>query len=178
MGALANLVKGGKDISDVSISQLVKKAKVSRSTFYRNFDNKEDFLSWVSVQLEEGILNASRVNFGDEVENPFQNYFNYLNQNRYLYTAFVNTISWPTLVDRMYLVATNSYERLLKGNKSNIPVKDLATYIVGAHVHVTRVWLLEDNPRSPEQMAELLTALTRDGLLAGLGIDSVINLPK
>ncbi|MEE0391693.1 MAG: TetR/AcrR family transcriptional regulator [Lachnospiraceae bacterium] len=41
--ALASLIET-KNFSEISISELVKKAGIARSTFYRNYECKEDII--------------------------------------------------------------------------------------------------------------------------------------
>ena len=178
MKALAQLLNRGEDLETLSIQEITATAKVSRSTFYRNFDSKADFLTWISNELQQGIMEAVMLNHAVIAERPFQNYFRYLNQQREFIKAFIAFLNWPELTQQMYLTATSIYQKELKDKQSVIAANDLATYIVGAHVQVTRKWLITDDPRSPEEMARVLTTLTRDTLLKGLGIDTIISLPK
>jgi len=46
--ALATLISK-KNFSEITVSELVKKAGIARSTFYRNYDNKEDIIRF-SIQ--------------------------------------------------------------------------------------------------------------------------------
>ncbi len=178
MAALARLLTNGHPIQSVTIQQIVREANVARSTFYRNFDSKTDFLGWVSSQIEDGIIKAVKINDAVITPHPFQNYFRYLDQQRVFIKAFLETLSWPDLVSRMYADATAVYRQELQGKQHRLSADDLATYIVGAHVQITRAWLAADHPRPPVEMAELLTTLTRDGLLKGFGIDHIISLPR
>ncbi|REC31285.1 hypothetical protein CF160_01980 [Enterococcus pseudoavium] len=178
MKALADLLTSGKKLNQISIQAIVKQAKVSRSTFYRNFDSKEDFLDWIILEIETGILEAAQIQNGKIVEDPFKNYFRYLYQQREFIKAFISDLNWPSLTETMFLTATALYEKELGGKQSLISAKDLANYIVGAHVQISRDWLITDDTRSPEKMAKVLTTLTRDNLLKGLGIEQLISLPK
>ncbi|MFC4772778.1 TetR/AcrR family transcriptional regulator [Enterococcus hermanniensis] len=178
MRALADLLTSGKKLDQVSIKAIVNQAQVARSTFYRNFDSKDDFLDWVISEIETGILEAVQMEHGEIVEEPFKNYFRYLYQQREFIKAFVSYLNWPFLTEKMFLTATNLYEKELRGKQTIISATDLANYIVGAHVQVSRAWLMTADPRSPEKMATVLTTLTRDNLLKGFGIERLISLPK
>lgn len=43
-----------KKINDITILEIVKKAGVGRSSFYRNFDNKEDVINYYINLLFDG----------------------------------------------------------------------------------------------------------------------------
>ena len=178
MKSLANLLNKGNLLENISIQEIVAEANVSRSTFYRNFDSKQNFLDWVSSALEEGLVKAVMPTHGLITQAPFHNYFHYLYQQREFIKAFIAFLNWPELTQQMYLVATEIYKKELSGKQSLVNAADLANYIVGAHVQVTQAWLVSDDPRSPDEMAAVLTGLTRDILLKGLGIETIISLPK
>ncbi len=59
--ALLDLM-GGQEFNSVSISAIVKRAGVSRQSFYRNYSSKED----VIIEIEETILNG----FAQSLDDP------------------------------------------------------------------------------------------------------------
>lgn len=54
--ALLRLLKE-EDFLDISISKITEEAKVSRMTFYRNFESKEEIIKSILQSLQESILN-------------------------------------------------------------------------------------------------------------------------
>jgi len=71
-----------QDFDSIRITALVKKAQVSRATFYRNFDAKIDVLTYISDQTFEGMLayfieyrKENVVTRSSEFTIPFLKYF-------------------------------------------------------------------------------------------------------
>ena len=88
------------DFESITISELVKKAGVSRQSFYRNYTSKEDIV----VEIEEKILESLAESLNDPkyVDNPhmwLSDLFNLVKQNKktaaVLYKAKLFDILFP-----------------------------------------------------------------------------------
>ena len=178
MNALVQLLNHYHSLDKISVQRLIAEAGASRSTFYRNFDDKPDFLNWVIDNLITGIRTAvNRTGLPGE-PHPFQNYYRYLNQQRSFFQAFVTLNRWPEFSDAMFQSGFTLYYQQLKKLSSSVDPTILATYIVAAHIRLSHDWLIDDDPQTTEKMAEQTTILTRNGLLKGLGLDQLIKLPS
>ena len=57
----ANLVKAGclvcseKDIENFTVSQLLRRIRISRGTFYKYFNNKDDFFAFLVLMVDEQV---------------------------------------------------------------------------------------------------------------------------
>ena len=87
--ALLDLLKE-KPLSDISISELTNKAEISRVSFYRNYQNKEDILKEESDRLikEWGMLYESNPESAPEA--LFPSLFDFYRDHRDFYTTLYN----------------------------------------------------------------------------------------
>lgn len=178
MAALARLLNQSQLLEKISVQDLITEAHVSRSTFYRNFDDKNDFQNWVIDNLISGIRSAVNRTGVPGQPHPFQNYYRYLNQQRAFFQAFVTLNRWPEFSDAMFQSGFKLYYEQLKDLSLPVDAIVLATYIVAAHVRLSFDWLISPDPEATEKMAAQTTILTRNGLLKGLGLDQAIKLPS
>lgn len=50
-----------KELSDINIGEITKKAQVSRNSFYRNYADKEDIIKNISISCyPNGIMNGNK----------------------------------------------------------------------------------------------------------------------
>lgn len=178
MAALARLLNQTHSLEKISVQSLITEAQVSRSTFYRNFDDMADFQNWVIENLISGIRTAVNHTGIPGQPDPFQNYYRYLNQQRPFFQAFVTMNRWPEFSKAMFQAGFKLYYEQLKTRSLPVNATTLSSYIVAAHIRLSYDWLISDNPETTETMAAQTTILTQNGLLRGLGLDQAIKLPS
>lgn len=173
-----------QSLDSISVRDLTKTARVSRSTFYRNYIDKYDFLERTMNTLLEGISEESS-DYGDKekVNDQFYDrFFYYVYKNHVFFRAFINNDAWPQfrrgVIDGGIIV----YKKILSGHekqiKPDISIDFLVNYIVSAHVGVISYWLATGEEYSPHYMAKQLSLLTNEGILKAVGLDNVLKLPK
>lgn len=139
-----------QDFDSITISALVKRAGVSRQSFYRNYTSKED----VIIEIEENTLKA----FSDSLVNPkYKNnlklwlldYFKFVKKNNKL----VNIINKADLSDMIFSKAPFIIEDWMGAEGTG-----LHYYVVGSLGSLRAVcmdWLANGMKESPEFMAEI-----------------------
>lgn len=88
--ALLQLMKN-KELSEISISEIVKVAGVGRSSFYRNFESKEHLLSSYIIDLYREYFREKNVPLqisdANEVEAFLTPRFNFIKEHREIFKA-------------------------------------------------------------------------------------------
>ena len=77
-----------KDYKDISITEICKKAGVTRMSFYRNFESKEDILLKKVQTVTDSFLKESAISYKrDTVSSYFMKLFTHMQQQKDLCTA-------------------------------------------------------------------------------------------
>lgn len=157
-----------KPIEQITVRDIVKQSGIARSTFYRNFENKDDFLTW----LRNDLISETASKFaGSGKQIPdFEKFYQYASHNRRMLTSFLTDYHWPEFVQGLQSSAKKHYTSLLKGRQNIIPVNVLVAFLVGAHVNLFLYWLQSENPESPQNMAKYHKILAQNGILQGIDV--------
>ncbi|WP_127849423.1 TetR/AcrR family transcriptional regulator [Lacticaseibacillus hulanensis] len=159
-----------KPLDAITVRKLVLRAGVARSTFYRNFDDKDDFLRW----LQNDLLLTAASTFAQDNDNPGPNFlvfYQFAEKKRNFMRAFLTGQRWPEFVHQLYASACQRYEARLAGRQQEIPLRPLIAFLVGGHVNLFLDWLQSDNPQTPAEMAAYHHRLGHDGLLKTFNIN-------
>lgn len=139
-----------KNYSSITIQDIVDKAGLSRMTYYRNFNSKDDIIKFYLESITNEFLSNTNLSYDP---NKFNDYimilFNHLLSNKEL--GFIlkeaNLIYYvKDLFDRFFY------------NKSN-SVKEQYNYyfISGGLYNIYYYWLVSGCKESPEELAEMFT---------------------
>lgn len=165
-----------KDFNDITVNELLKKANISRGTFYAHFTNLED----VRQHLIDDLFSHADFLFGEYkpselAEDPYpvilmaaefmmasrdpaKRIFKFIN----VYDLGVNLKSWLS----NYIVQD---EELVNKFGSAEKAITYARYIAGGIMHAFNMWILDDFNISAEELATSLNAILMGGLKAIMG---------
>ena len=143
-----------KDFSKISITELVERAGVSRTAFYRNYKDKEDLLKQIGSAFIARIteLNLNERESRSEYDWCLQ-VFETIQQHKESFRLFANSGLTPErLFDRdtftdVFNLADNRKERYIRIAEE------------GALVSLVNTWFREGMQESPEEMAEICASL-------------------
>lgn len=141
-----------ESLATITVQQIVQTAEVSRSTFYRNFDDKADFMHWLQVELVRETTTHFAATAGIIGPN-FEVFYDYAMANRKFLQAFMTGRRWPELEEALYAHAFARYAKLLRGQVNRLPVRTLTAFVVGGHVNMFLDWLRSPDPEAPAAMA-------------------------
>lgn len=137
-------------MNKISVRDIVTTAHVARSTFYRNFEDKEDFLTWLQNDL---VSETSQQLAGiRQTELDFTAFYRFAEENRNFMKAFLVGQRWPAFVTALYQQATTHFQVILAAEHTAIPNDILTSFILGGHIKIFETWLATNDTRSPEQM--------------------------
>ena len=151
--ALLQLMKN-KELSEISISEIVKVAGVGRSSFYRNFDSKEQLLCSYIIDLYREYFKEQnvpvRIASSDEVEVFLTPRFHFIKEHRDIFRALYKNgmlyYLFEKLEDDLILLLcgqaeeTSSYYRAM---------------FSGSCAGIIRHWIEKDFADSVEEMVRL-----------------------
>lgn len=146
-----------RNYEEITVKEICDKAGVSRMSFYRYFDRKEDvFVDYCDARFEEfysQYLNKDTVPLDEFALDTFKYFKKYNRQLMMLRRAGKEQI----LVKQF-----NGYAKyLLMHNKDNIAFDELKNPVIGPFIagglyNVLAVWLDDGMEQSPEEMRDLL----------------------
>ena len=155
MNALAELLNI-KTLEEITVHDIVQTAEISRTTFYRNYLDKEDFIEQIKNELIKGLLLVTADKSNQQpTRGQYREYFRYFYKNRIFFKVFIDSGRWPDFYNQFYEQGIGSYANFIDKEKlfCNIPGEIIIYYIVSAHVGLLQHWLEHNCPCPPEEMA-------------------------
>lgn len=176
-----------KDFESITVNEIVKKAQVSRSTFYFQFEDKYFFLNQIiddvlgdlrreaspSQQAERGLERESR--------DYYKRHFEYIYDHARFFQTMLGPHGAPLFNKKFEESGYGTYRDIfsaLEGGGLGDSLDYFIQYIISAHIGITIKWINEGLRETPAYMSELLTKLTFRGLLHGLEMDRQVTLPR
>ncbi len=139
-----------KEYNKISITELVKRAGVSRATFYRNYNSKEEII----IEIIENLSQNAEVLLSDYKSDPYNMYLAVFNKISEYKDIFYAMFSAKLSLDST-LSFLNAFERT--NSSSNIEAHYRSIAFEGAFVNIVKDWILNDMSRSPQEMAKICT---------------------
>ena len=139
-----------KDFESITISELVKRAGVSRQSFYRNYTSKEDIV----VEIEEKILESFAESLNDPkyVDDPrmwLYDLFNLVKQNR----KMAAVLHKAKLFDILFPKAPFIVERKIENKSENMHYYVIGS--LGAIKSIGEEWFIGGMKESSDVMADI-----------------------
>lgn len=141
-----------EDYHNISITDLCKKAGVTRMSFYRNFESKEDILRKWLKDVTEQFLKESGISYRDDTSRDYiVTLFTHLKQYRKICSAICRAgLSYllKDEFDRVFLyIHRDEYG-------------DYKSYFhAGGIYNVFLLWLVRGCVETPEELADKLTGM-------------------
>jgi AcrR family transcriptional regulator len=164
--ALVELIRE-KGYNSITVSDIIDRANVGRSTFYAHYRDKDDLLAGeldrVIDVLDRHIPHKLRE------ENslfPSLGLFRHVREQYELYKALV----WSSGVDLLFKHVQKSLSQRIEqslqgsGKDFDIPVPIVANFVAGSFLTLLKWWLDNKMIYSPEQMDEIFQKLTLPGI--------------
>lgn len=140
-----------KSLGDITVTELVKGAGVARSSFYRNYESKEDVL----VTLVRDVLELFRRSIKESPQGLYDRE-NILLSFRFFarYRTYLLDLcrSGFTL---LILEELNHFHESIEGTMPSSSMERYSLYMyIGALFNTALTWLADDHPVPPEVMAD------------------------
>lgn len=137
-----------KDFQSITIGELVKKAGVNRSTYYRHFNGKEDIIfyffdSVMNEYLEK--IQHQKLDLKTYLLKLFAHYLNYKKQMLIIYQSGLSLI--------LLKVLEKHFHSQIDTSKPLTEQYKVSFYIGGIFNHL-QMWFSRDMEESPEEMTK------------------------
>lgn len=155
-----------KPYHEISITDICKRAGVSRNAFYRNYSVKDEILRLYLFEITDEWRKRLRQNASITYYSLFLYLFRHLEQNKSLAQLLLKSGLDYLMIDVFF----KSFRDLAE-DKSGKPMYYLA-FLSGAVYTVFVHWIANDQSAKPEQIAEIICRF------AHLPPNEVIQLPE
>ena len=141
-----------KEYKDISITEICKKAGVSRISFYRNFESKEDILLKKIQNVTDSFLKESAISYkSDTIISYFIKLFTHMKQQIELCNALNKAGLMHMIKDEFDQVFLNTYRQEYDEYKS--------VFIAGGIYNVFLFWFNNNCRDNPENLAKRLESI-------------------
>ncbi|MEJ8766226.1 TetR/AcrR family transcriptional regulator [Oceanobacillus sp. HCA-5259] len=177
-----------KGFEAVTVKDITTKANINRGTFYAHYQDKfdlmdkcEDEIMFEMTRIAEQnlpkLLEALESNNLISAPNPIAiSMLKYINKNSKFMKAMLGPNGNLTFQSRLkdFLWKTifkNNTNSFIQEEKLLVPGQYLAAYIASAHIGVIQKWLEGGRKESPNEMADILSTMTVNGLVYAAGLN-------
>ena len=141
-----------KEYKDISITEICKKAGVTRMSFYRNFESKEDILLKKVRNVTDSFVKESGISYkSDTVSSYFVKLFTHMQQQKDLCAALNKAGLIYMVKDEFDRVFLNTYKNEYDEYKS--------IFLAGGIYNVFLFWLINGCRDDPETLAQRLDSI-------------------
>ncbi len=151
MDALLLLMKK-RNYHDITITEICEKAGVTRMSFYRNFESKEDILRKWITGVTDNFLKVSGISYKNEsTESYFTKLFTHLEQYKTMCTAMYRA-------GLIYLIK-EQFDRVFIELHSKEYDDYKSYFLAGGIYNVFLLWLQGGCKERPEELADRLGSI-------------------
>lgn len=143
------LLLKNKEYKDISITEICKKAGVTRTSFYRNFESKEEILLKKVRTVTDNFLKESAISYkNDTISCYFIKLFTHMKQQIELCNALNKAGFIHLIKDEFDRVFLNTYRQEYDEYKS--------VFLAGGIYNVFLFWFRNNCRDNPEDLAKRL----------------------
>src|SRR5215208_6055596 len=162
--ALVELIRE-KDYSSITVSDIIGRANVGRSTFYAHYRDKDALF----VGELDRVIEVLSQHLPGQEEIPFfpsLGLFRHVGEEFELYKALLWTPGIDLLIKHLQKSISQRVEHGLQTSerKFDVPNPVLASFIAGSFLTLLKWWLENKMIYSPEQMDEIFKKLALSGI--------------
>ncbi|MGD2157297.1 MAG: TetR/AcrR family transcriptional regulator [Anaerolineales bacterium] len=175
-----------KGYDAISIQDIATEAEAARVTFYRHYKNKEELLidciDMICENYAKHIRQASNEEFRQGYS-PMLAVYKQLKDDGKIYRILSKSHAGQFLTKRLIELFAQRVQIQLEARfpaeQLLIPVEIIAYHIASAQIGLTSWWIENDQPYSPEYMAQISFWLSMAGSARGFGLEELpIDPPK
>ena len=144
-------------VEKITVGEIVAEGKTTRQTFYRNFQDKYDLINWYF----DRILNESfkQMGKGTTIRESLVLKFRYIQQEQLFFRAAFSYDDQNNLTDHDFEMIFDFYKNLIHEKSGAYPkqeIQDMLEMYCHSSVYMTVKWIMKENARSAEDLADLM----------------------
>jgi AcrR family transcriptional regulator len=157
-----------RDLTQISISDITKRAEVNRSTFYEHYTDVHDLAASACTAMFDELIAATPM-FGaespteiDPADNPLPRLFTHVAEHAHLYRTLLGPDGSARVINHLrqriaiaFYVNRGASEDgppTHADDPAEVPYDPEAAYVAGAILGTVVEWLRRDCPGTPEQL--------------------------
>lgn len=152
-------------LDSITVTQIAETCKVTRQTFYRNFQDKYDLINWYFDKLL--LESFAQMGNGNSIYEGLVKKFSYILQEQVFFAGAFRSDDKNSLKEHDFELILQFYADLIRQKTGKKPSDEilfqLELYCRGS-IYMTVEWVLSEKKESPAKMAQLLA----DAMPAGL----------
>jgi AcrR family transcriptional regulator len=162
--ALVELIRE-KSYNTITVSDIIDRANIGRSTFYAHYHDKDDLF----VAELDRVIEVLSHHIPNQEESPFfpsLGLFRHVGEEYELYKALLWGSGIDLLIKHLQKSLSKRIEQGLQesGKEFNVPLPILASFIAGSFLTLLKWWLENKMIYSPEEMDGIFKRLTMAGI--------------
>lgn len=160
-----------KSFEKITVKDILEDCDITRPTFYYHFEDKYDLLRWMFETEKEKLLKASEncMDWNDGMLLVLK----YVQEHHKMCLCAYKSVGRDLLKKMFYDSINGIMMQLVETILTKIPAKQehvefICGFYTQAFTSCLVTWMLDSNPKSPEEMLELLDITMRGSVSAAL----------
>lgn len=149
------LLMDQKDFKDIKISEIAQKAGVSRMTYYRTYDSKEDILIQYFEDRAKEMLKEMEKHPNITPEQFFTLFFTHFKQHAHLMHYMFKADLLKEINTRLVEFVTGLYDKSTYPASSPSHKTYEIRFLAGGLFMMLLHWIERGTPETPEEMAQM-----------------------
>ena len=150
-----------KEFNNITITEIIKRADLTRQTFYRHFTSKEDVLHAYISEIYNNCF--EKVNTLEEktLFNVLVTYFTYWENNKDLLLLADKCNLNYNIMDFYYKYMDNALDMITDKvvSKNENEINYVKNFILGGFINVKMIWMKNNFKEGPQELAQTIINL-------------------
>ena len=122
----AELLKENRELDKVTVTELVKRADINRTTFYNHYDSIYDIAKEFEAEIVKALIEDNKpLNSLDDIYKYFDKIFDYLKFNEQTYHLLLSSSAPRSFLDKLNIIVYKKLYASLKNVSKNSSVEQL-----------------------------------------------------
>ena len=164
--ALVGLL-GSTSLGKVTVTQIVKQAHISRTTFYRHFDSVTDVVDSIEDRIFDAMRDVNRWAIIEPVNRASIHLtqsclarMTYIHDHRDVVIALAGKNGDPLFFQKASQIIEDYWKQRLSAQAGlNVDIEMFSAFMVAGHNAIVRKWLFEHPELTPSEVGEFLNLM-------------------
>lgn len=146
--AFAELINEKKELSKITVTELVKRAGITRSTFYTHYDDIYDVANDYQLETIELLISDENILYSkDDIFNYFNDVFKCLKKNEEIYKMLLSSNETIKFLEKLKNMSSQKiYSALKKENGNNDYLElDVSFFMNGVIAEIIKYFRFQSN---------------------------------
>ena len=157
-----------KSIQKITVSELCETSEINRSTFYNHYGSPDDVLKEIEMDIVNDLMQIWKENEGKNwpINKRVEALCSYLQDNKELSKLLLRESDINSEFASLLLQSSHVqsiYDETFAYVKSEGSKRLMITFLSNGTYHMIRQWILEDIPKTPKEIGNLVHMVATQG---------------